>query len=395
MKDDTLMVHTAREPERHYGIVNPPVYHASTILYPTLAAYSQRADGEARYRSVRYGAYGIPTTFAFAEAVAALEGGAGAVVTSSGLAAVTLALTAFVGHGDHILMVDSAYGPTREFCNTVLKRFGVQTTYYDPLIGGHIADLIQANTRLVYTESPGSLTFEVQDIPAIATAAHQREVLVLLDNTWGTPLFFKPFTHGVDVSIQAATKYIAGHSDLVIGTITTRTDALFYQLKDTTMTFGDIAGPDDCYLALRGLRSLGARLQRQQASGLQVAQWLHARPEVKRVLYPPLPTDPGHALWKRDFTGACSLFGVVLQTSSAQAVARMVDGYQYFKIGSSWGGYESLVVPASPVRARTVVPWTETGYILRYHVGLEDPEDLIVDLADGFERLQQALTENA
>jgi cystathionine beta-lyase len=391
MQDDTLIVHTAREPEQHSGVVNPPVYHASTILYPTLESYSRRADGEAKYHTVRYGAYGVPTTFALAEAVAALEGGHNAVVTSSGLAAVTLTLTAFVAQGDHILMVDSVYGPTREFCNTVLKRFGVATTYYDPLIGSNIADVIQANTRLVFTESPGSLTFEVQDIPAIAAAAHQRDVLVLLDNTWGTPLFFKPFTHGVDVSIQAATKYIAGHSDLVIGTITTRTENLFRRLKDTTMTFGDMAGPDDCYLTLRGLRSMGARLQRQQASGLQVAQWLQRRPEVKRVLYPPLPEDPGHALWQRDFTGACSLFGVILHTTSAKAVAHMVDHYRYFKIGSSWGGYESLVVPAYPANLRTAAPWTEPGFVLRYHVGLEDPEDLITDLEEGLKRLHRAL----
>jgi cystathionine beta-lyase len=390
MKDDTLMVHVAREPERQHGVVNPPVYHASTILYPTLEAYSQRSAGDLRYRSVRYGAAGVPTTFALADAIAALEGGAGTVVTSSGLAAVTLALSAFVGHGDHILMVDSVYGPTREFCNTVLKRFGVDTTYYDPLIGGKIADLMQDNTRVVFTESPGSLTFEVQDIPAIAAVAHQREALVLMDNTWSTPLFFKPFTHGVDVSIQAATKYIAGHSDLVIGTITARTEALFRRVKDTTLTFGDIAGPDDCYMTLRGLRSMGARLQRQQASGLQVARWLQARPEVKRVLYPPLPEDPGHALWQRDFTGACSLFGVVLHSTSETAVARMVDGYRYFKIGSSWGGYESLVVPAYPATLRTVVPWEETGFVLRYHIGLEDPEDLMTDLEEGFQRLQQA-----
>jgi cysteine-S-conjugate beta-lyase len=393
MKDDTLIVHTAREPERHYGVVNPPVYHASTILYPTLEAYRQRSAGDLRYRAVRYGASGTPTTFALAEAVAALEGGAGTAVTSSGLAAVTLALTAFVGQGEHILMVDAVYGPTREFCNTVLKRFGVDTTYYDPLIGGKIAALIQDNTRLVFTESPGSLTFEMQDIPAIAAAAHRRDVVVLMDNTWGTPLFFKPFTHGVDVSIQAATKYIAGHSDLVVGTITARSEDLFRRVKDTTLVFGDIASPDDCYLTLRGLRSMGARLQRQQASGLQVAQWLQKRPEVKRVLYPPLPEDPGHALWQRDFTGSCSLFGVVFHTTSETAVARMVDGYRYFKIGSSWGGYESLVVPAYPATLRTVVPWTETGFVLRYHVGLEDPEDLIADLEEGFQRLQHALEE--
>ncbi len=227
MKDDTLMVHAGREPERHSGVVNPPVYHASTILYPTLDAFSRRSEGDAKYRGVRYGAYGNPTTFTLADTVAELEGGAGSVMTATGLAAVTLALTAFVAQGDHVLMVDSVYGPTRQFCDTVLKRFGVETTYYDPLMGGDIANLIRANTRLIFTESPGSLTFEVQDIPAIAAAAHQREVLVLMDNTWGTPIFFKPFDHGVDVSIQAGTKYISGHSDVVIGMITARSETLF------------------------------------------------------------------------------------------------------------------------------------------------------------------------
>ncbi len=390
MKDDTLMVHTGREPERHHGIVNPPVYHASTVLYPTLDAFARRSEGDRKYRGVRYGASGNPTTFALADAVADLEGGAGSVITATGLAAVTMALTAFVGQGDHILVADSVYGPTRSFCDGVLKRFGVTTTYYDPLIGDQIRGLIQADTRVIFTESPGSQTFEIQDIPAISAAAHERDIAVLMDNTWGTPLYFKPFTHGVDISIQAGTKYIAGHSDLVIGIITARTEELFRRVKDATNAFGEIAGPDDCYQALRGLRTMGTRLQRQQASGLQVAQWLQQRPEVKRVLYPPLPADPGHDLWKRDFTGACSLFGIVLHTTSETAVGQMVDHYDYFKIGASWGGYESLVIPAYPAQTRTAVPWTESGFLLRYHVGLEDPEDLIDDLERGFERLRQA-----
>jgi cystathionine beta-lyase len=390
MKDDTLMVHVAREPERYSGVVNPPVYHASTILYPTLEAFRRRGEGDTKYRSVRYGATGTPTTLALANAMAELEGGAGTAITATGLAAVTLSITAFVGQGDHILITDSAYAPTRHFCNTVLKRFGVSTTYYDPLIGEGIAELIQSNTRLILTESPGSLTFEVQDIPAISTVAHAHDVLVLMDNTWGTPFFFKPFTHGVDISIQAGTKYIAGHSDLVIGMITARTEALFHQVKDTTSAFGDLAGPDDCYQALRGLRTMGVRLHHQQAAGLQIANWLRSRPEVKRVLYPPLPADPGHALWKRDFTGACSLFGVVLHTASEAAVSQMVNAYHYFKIGASWGGYESLVIPAYPAEMRTAAPWTETGFVLRYHIGLEDPDDLIADLQEGFERLHQA-----
>lgn len=387
MKDDTRLVHAGKDPEHHYGIVNMPVYRASTVLSPTLSAFKARADGDRKYRGVRYGAYGTPTTFALADAVAGLEGGAGAVATASGLSAVTMALAAFVRQGDHILMVDSVYSPTREFCDALLARFGVETTYYDPLIGGGIEGLIRPETRIVFCESPGSLTFEVQDIPAIAAAAHRHGAVVLLDNTWATPLFFKPFDHGVDVSIQAGTKYISGHSDLVIGIITARTEELFRRIKDTTFLFGDIPGPDDCYLALRGLRSMGARLRRHQESAMATAGWLAARPEVRRVLFPALPGDPGHDLWRRDFTGASSLFGLVLETGDEAAVARMVDGYRYFKIGASWGGYESLVLPANPRGVRTAAPWTAPGYVLRYHVGLEDPEDLIADLADGFERL--------
>ena len=391
MRDETRLVHAGRNPQRDGGIVNPPVSRASTVLYPTLEAFAKRGEGDAKYRDVRYGAYGTANTLALADAVAELEGGAGGVATSTGLSAVTLSLTALVGQGDHVLMTDSAYGPTRAFCDEVLARFGVETTYYDPLIGADIAGLMRSNTRVVFTESPGSLTFEVQDVPAIAEAAHQHGALVLLDNTWAAGLFLKPFEHGVDVSIQAATKYIAGHSDAVIGIITARTDELFRRIKDTTMAFGDVAAPDTSYLALRGLRSMAARLRQQEAAGLQLAEWLRGRPEVKRVLYPALPDDTGYAIWKRDFTGACSLFSVVLHTGDEAAVARMVDHYRYFKIGASWGGFESLVIPAYPAQLRTAVPWTEPGFVLRYHVGLEAPEDLIADLEEGFKRLRQAV----
>ena len=391
MRDETRLVHTGRDPQRDGRIVNPPVSRASTVLYPTLEAFARRGEGDAKYRRVRYGAYGTANTLALADAVAELEGGAGAVATSTGLSAVTLSLTALVGQGDHVLMTDSAYGPTRAFCDEMLTRFGVETTYYDPLIGADISALMRPDTRVVFTESPGSLTFEVQDIPAVAEAAHQHGALVLLDNTWAAGLFFKPFDHGVDVSIQAATKYIAGHSDAVIGIITARSEELFRRIKDTTMAFGDIAAPDTSYLALRGLRSMSARLRQQEAAGLQIAKWLQGRPEVKRILYPALPDDPGHAIWKRDFTGACSLFSIVLNTDDATAVARMVDAYRYFRIGASWGGFESLVIPAYPAQLRTAAPWTDPGFVLRYHVGLEAPEDLIADLEEGFEGLRQAL----
>jgi cystathionine beta-lyase len=387
MGKNTDLVHLGRDPMAQHGVVSIPVYHASTIVYPTIAAFKNRAAGDRKYRGVRYGAYGTPTTFALADTVAQLEGGVGGVVTSSGLAAATMALTAFLNSGDHLLMVDSVYTPTREFCNSVLVRWGVETTYYDPLIGTDIAGLIRSNTRVVFTESPGSLSFEVQDIPAIAAAAHQRDALILLDNTWATPLFFKPFAHGVDISIQAATKYIAGGSDLVIGIITAAEEKYFRQLKDTTLAFGEIAAPDDCYQALKGMRSMGARLKQQQAAALDVARWLQDRSEVKRVLYPALEGNPGHHLWQRDFTGASSLFGVLLHETSEAAVARMVDNYRYFKIGASWGGFESLVIPADPAAYRTAPPWDESGYLLRYHIGLEDPQDLISDLTDGFKRL--------
>ncbi|MDE0208026.1 MAG: cystathionine beta-lyase [Candidatus Tectomicrobia bacterium] len=389
MRDETRLVHAGRDPDRDGGVVNPPVSRASTVLYPTLEAFARRGEGDARYRAVRYGAYGTANTLVLADALAELEGGAGAVVTSTGLSAVTLALSAFLGAGDHLLMTDSAYQPTRAFCDEVLTRFGVETTYYDPLVGADIGGLMRPNTRVVFTESPGSLTFEVQDIPAIAEAAHRRGALLLLDNTWSAGLFFKPFDHGVDVSIQAATKYVAGHSDAVIGSITAATEALFRRIKNTTMAFGDIAAPDTSYLALRGLRSMASRLRQQQEAGLKIAGWLRDRPEVKRVLYPALPGDPGHAIWKRDFTGACSLFGVVLHTSDEIAVARVVDHYRYFKIGASWGGFESLVIPAYPAQLRTAVAWTEPGFVLRYHVGLEAPEDLLEDLEKGFERLRE------
>ena len=372
-----------------FDIVNPAVFRASTVLFPTLDAFNKRHDR--RYTGSSYGIHGTPTTFALAEAVTALERGHRTLVVSSGLAAVTLPLLAFLEPGDHLLMVDTVYGPGRNFCENILRRFGVEISYYDPLIGGKIGNLMQPNTRVVYLESPGSLTFEVQDVPAIAAEARARGAKVLLDNTWATPLYFKGFQHGVDVSIHAATKYISGHSDLVLGLIVSGDDATFRKIKDTAASFGDCAAPDVCYLALRGLRTLSVRLRHHHRSALRVAQWLQGRPEIARVLYPPLPDDPGHALWKRDFRGAAGLFGVVLRTDSERAVAAMVDGLELFKIGASWGGFESLIVPAQPNLQRSAVPWREGGYLVRINVGLEGVDDLIADLEAGLGRLGQAL----
>ena len=387
MKQDTRLIALGRAPVRAQGPVNLPVHRASTILSEHLDGYVHRFEGDNRYNNVTYGATGTQNSRALAEAVAAIEGGHRTVVTGSGLSAVTMAVSAVVDAGDHVLVPDSVYGPTRRFCAEILSRYGVESSFYDPAIGAGIVGSMRENTRLVYTEAPGSLTFEMQDVPAITKAAHERGALVAMDNTWATPIFFRPIEHGVDISIQAGTKYLAGHSDLVIGMITTATDEVFKTIADQTYAFGDVASPDDCFLALRGMRSLSVRLERQSASAMKVARWLESRSEVKRVLYPALESDPGHALWKRDFAGASSLFGLAMHTTDEAAIARMVDGLALFRIGSSWGGYESLVAYNRMPIARAVIPWTETPFLLRMHIGLEDPDDLIADLEAGLARL--------
>ncbi len=391
MKDSTKLVSAGRDHGKHHGVVNTPVYHASTVIFPDLATHdqvrAQRARGE---QVVVYGLSGTPTTFALENAVAEIEGGYRAGLVPSGLAAVTTALLACLKAGDHLLMVDSVYEPTRNFCNSVLARYGVETSYYDPLIGARVADQMRPETRVVFVESPGSLTFEVQDVPAIAAAAHVRGALVLMDNTWASPLYFKPFAHGVDVSIQAGTKYLAGHSDLLIGTISA-TEEAWPAIRETIRMLGLGAGPDDVYLTLRGLRTLGVRLARHQETGLALARWLNGRPEVTRVLHPALPDDPGHALWKRDFLGASGLFGVELKPASRQAVAAMIDHMELFGIGYSWGGFESLIVLTDPQRVRSATSWEGHGPLLRIHAGLEDADDLIKDLESGLSRFNAAL----
>lgn len=383
VRPETRLVHVARDSVRDGGAVNPPVVRASTIIFPSLRDFASRV--ERRYTSYSYGLQGTLTSMALAEAVADLSGGHRSVIVSSGLAAVTHALTAFLRAGDHVLLADSVYGPTRAFGASVLARFGVEVEFYDPLIGGGIARRLRPNTRIVYAESPGTATFEVQDVPALAAAAHAAGALVVMDNTWATPLNFRAFDHGVDVEVQAGTKYLAGHSDLLVGTITVRTEEHYRAVRDDTVGFGDHASPDVCYETLRGLRTLAVRLRQLEASTLTVARWLADRPEVARVLHPALPGHPGHEVWKRDFLGSSSLFGVLLRTDSMDAVSRMVDGFRLFKIGASFGGYESLVTLPAP--ERTVRPWTETGTLLRFHVGLEAVDDLIADLRDGLGRL--------
>jgi len=309
------------------------------------------------------------------------------VLTPSGLAAITTAVLAVVNAGDHILVTDSVYRPTRHFCDTVLTRLGVETTYYDPLIGSGIGDLIRDNTRLVYVESPGSQTFEMQDLPAIAEVAHSRDVLVFFDNTWGTPLFCQPFALGADISIQAATKYIIGHADAMLGVVTAN-DKTAAALRNLHGTLGLCAGPDDVYLGLRGMRTMAVRLNRHSESALAMANWLREREEVARVLHPALEDDPGHAIWKRDFTGSSGLFSVILKPCSKDAVAAMLDDLALFGMGFSWGGFESLVVPFDPRAYRTATQWDAEGPALRFHIGLEDVADLQADLDAGFARLR-------
>ncbi len=385
MQDSTLVTTLGRDPADQRGFVNPPVYRGSTILFPTVAAM-ERARAA---REITYGRVGTPTSHALETAIANLEGGYRCLLIASGKAACNLTLAALLRSGDHLLMVDSVYGPTRQFCDRTLARFGIETSYYDPRIGGDITALFRPETRLLFLESPGSLTFEVQDVPALAAAARERGILTAIDATWGTPLFFKPLTLGVDIAIQAVTKYIGGHSDLLMGAITA-TEAVFPRLRAGIEEFGAPPSPEDCWLALRGLRTLAARLARHQESALLVARWLERRPEVSRVLFPALESHPDHGLWKRDFTGACGLFGVVLDGFPETAARAMADALELFGIGASWGGFESLVLVPDPAPVRTAVPWKAEGAMLRLHIGLEDPDDLIRDLEAGFARLRAA-----
>ena len=381
---DTVLAHAGRNPKANHGIVNPPVYHASTVIFPTVKAMEEsQASPIGR---IHYGRYGTPTTMALEEAVAALEGGDKAISVPSGLSAIACTLQALLKAGDHALITDSAYFPTRKLCNGLLAGWGVETTYYDPMIGGGIAELIRPNTKVVFVESPGSITFEVQDVPAIAAAARARGAVVVMDNTWSAGYYFQPFRHGVDISIQAATKFIAGHSDAMLGVITTRNE-LYERIKTTTVALGVCAGVDECYLGLRGLRTLAARMPRHQETGLKLAHWLKARPEVERVLHPAVPDCPGHELWARDFTGASGLFTVVFKEFPKKGVEAMLDGMELFAMGFSWGGYESLILPVYPAKMRSATTWPHPGPAVRIHAGLEDPDDLIADLAAGLARL--------
>ena len=391
----TRLSHTGRNDKTVHGFVNPPLLRGSTVLYPTVAE-RKRLAGMRGQRVLTYGLGGSATHWALEDVIAEVEGGTRCAIVCSGLAAVTTPLLAFLKTGDHMLMPDSVYGPARSFAEGMLTRFGVETTFYDPLIdGAGITALMRPNTTVVYTESPGSHTFEVQDVPAIARAAHAGGapgggpggvpggVKVMMDNTWGIH-HFQPFKHGVDVSIQAATKYPAGHSDILIGSVTVNSEEDWQTLHAGSRALGQYASPDDCWLTLRGLRTMGVRLAHQEQAGLAVARWLAGRPEVARVLHPALPGAPGHDIWQRDFTGACSLFGVEFKPEySVESTHAFVEALALFGIGASWGGFESLALPTTGFVNRTASGSRFDGPLVRLHIGLEDVPDLIADLEQG------------
>jgi cysteine-S-conjugate beta-lyase len=378
VKDETKIVTTGRDPKAHAGAVNTPVYHASTIIYPSLAAI--RGKEKIPYT---YGRRGTPTTSALQEAMSEIEGADGTMLTPSGSSAVSLAIMSAVETGAHMLMVDSAYQPTRKLCDQLLTRFGVETQYYDPLIGGDIEKLIRDNTALIFMESPGSQTFEIQDVPAIVAAAQKHNVKTALDNTWATPLHFRPLDFGVDFSIMAATKYVVGHADALLGTVAAKGQN-FTQLQKTHGLLGFSVGPDDVFLALRGLRTMPTRMKQHQQAALDIASWLKEFDFVRRVFYPALPDAPGHDLWQRDFSGAGGLFAVELNACSEDQLAAMLDNMRLFGMGYSWGGFESLIVPCEIVR--TAAPFETDGQMLRLNIGLEHVDDLKDDLRDGFAR---------
>ncbi len=387
---DTRIVSAGRDKKWSNGVVNPPVVRASTVIFDTVDdlnhAIKHRAKGE-----MFYGRRGTTTHFAFQAAIAELEGGVGTALYPSGTAAISGALLSFLKAGDHLLMVDTAYEPTRDLCDKLLAGYGISTTYYDPLIGAGLKSLIQPNTKVLFLESPGSITMEVQDVPTLASIAHEHGITVMLDSTWASPINCRPFELGVDISIQAATKYIVGHSDVMLGTATAN-EAHWEQLRENSYLMGQCTSADDIYLAARGLRTLGVRMAQHEQNALKVANWLASRPEVDHIRHPAFDSCPGHEFFKRDFSASNGLFSFVLKQGNRRAVTAFVENMQHFKMGFSWGGFESLILGVFGIdKLRTATQWDSSKPLIRLHIGLENVDDLIKDLDDAFRRFNQSL----
>lgn len=382
LKQNTILTHSGSTPSANYGTVNTPIYRASTILFPNLAALDNKENTK-----VRYGRRGTPTTHALEDAMCAIEKADRALITPSGTNALAVVLTAYAEPGAHFLIMDNAYGPTRKFCSRLLKKFGVDATFYDPTIGAAIETLIRPETKLIFMESPGSQTFEVQDMSAIAAVAKKHGVVTAIDNTWSGGYFCQPLDFGIDISIQSGTKYLSGHADVMLGTIACK-EVQYERLRDTYLLMGVCVSPDDVWLVLRGIRTLGVRLRQHDINGGIVAEWLSKQPEVLRIMHPALENDPFHDLWKTYFTGASGLFGFIIRETDRMKLAKLFDGLKIIGMGSSWGGYETLMIPTDPSTNRTATQWLPEGQTMRIHVGLEDPEDLIREIRSGFDRMK-------
>ena len=382
-KDDTILIHAGRNPHKYDGIVNPPVFHASTVLASSLDDFYNFDK-----KRISYGIHGTETSFALESAIAALEHGAGTILCPSGLAAITTTIIACAKSGDHILITDNTYGPTRVFMNRLMAKFGVEVEYFPPMIGDNIKNMIKPNTSLIWMESPGSQTFEISDITAICKIAQDNDIITAIDNTWAAGYYYKPLDFGVDISVQAATKYISGHSDCMLGVITCNQKTL-KKIRQTWDLLGQAVAPDDVYLAMRGLRTMAVRLRQHSENAVKFANWLQSRPEIIKIMHPALDTDPHHKLWQRDFTGSSGLFGFVMQDMGKKSLANMMDGLKLFGMGYSWGGFESLLIPSDPSLNRSVSKWDDNGgQTMRIHIGLEDIDDLINDFKLGLERLK-------
>ena len=379
-KTGTLLTHISSNPKKYDGAVNIPVHRASTIVYNSFEEFENRPKPP-----FVYGRAGTPTSAAFEQAITALEGAAGSVSTCSGLSAIVTALTSVAGSGDHVLIPDNAYGPNRKFCKKMLGHCGVDVEFYPPLIAD-ISKLFRKNTKALFIEAPGSLTFEVCDIGAFVKAAKAAKIKTIMDNSWGSPLLFKPLDHGIDISVMSCTKYVSGHSDAMLGVVS-GTAETYPALKAAALHFGLCGGSEELYIGLRGLRTLHIRLKEHESRALEIAHWLEKQPAVKRVLHPALPSCPGHENWKKYFKGSCGTFSIILKETDKKKFARMLDGFKLFHMGASWGGYESLCFPEQPGPVRTASPWTEEGLLMRLHIGFEDMDDLKTDLSEGLKRL--------